>query len=424
MKLNRIALAVVLAAPLALSAHAAVTVTPLLGMYSADSSANIDDGVYAGLAAGLQFTPAFGLEAEYGQSGDTKLFGGHAVVSPFSWRSGAFSPFVLTGFSQSKIDVGGASSKDTTVDLGGGVFYTLTDNLNLRGELRAVYNSDHSLTNYLAVAGLQYTFGARDDEEVYEEEAPVKRPITVAPSDTDGDGVVDANDRCPNTPAGWEVGVDGCPLDADKDKVPNSIDECPNTPMGQPVGANGCPMDDDKDGVINVNDKCPATPANEVVDDKGCTKTVTIATTEKVEEKINIVFDSGKAVIKPEFEKEVAKIADLAKANPNAFITIEGHTDSSGNPARNKLLSQQRAEAVRSMLVQRFSVDAARVSAVGYGSAKPVADNTTADGKAKNRRVIAVLTAEKQVMEVKKMTKPAKKAVKGKKKGKKAAKKK
>ena len=155
--------------------------------------------------------------------------------------------------------------------------------------------------------------------------------------------------------------------------MPNSIDECPNTPMGQPVGANGCPMDDDKDGVINVNDKCPATPANEVVDDKGCTKTVTIAKTEKVEEKINIVFDSGKAVIKPEFEKEVAKIADLAKANPNAFITIEGHTDSSGNPARNKLLSQQRAEAVRSMLVQRFSVDAARVSAVGYGSAKPVA---------------------------------------------------
>ena len=424
MKLNRIALAVFLAAPLALSAQAAVTVTPLLGMYTADepTGATIDDGVYAGLAAGIQFTPAFALEAEYGNSGDTKLFGGHALVSPYSFRMGAVAPYILGGFSQSKISANAGSSEDTTVDLGGGLKYTLTDNLTVRGELRLVSNSDHSLTNYLALAGLEYNFGSPDQGGGYEPEpAPVQRPIT--PADTDGDGVVDANDRCPNTPAGWEVGMDGCPLDADKDRVPNSIDECPNTPMGQPVGANGCPMDDDKDGVINVNDKCPATPASEVVDDKGCTKTVTIAKTEKIESKINVVFDTNRAVIKPEFEKEVAKIADLAKANANAFITIEGHTDSSGSPAKNKLLSQQRAEAVRMKLINDFQIDAARVSAVGFGSAKPVADNKTAEGKAQNRRVIAVLTAQKQTMEVKKVTKPVKKAVKKGKKGKKGVKK-
>lgn len=421
MKLNRIAIAVFLAAPLAMSAQAAVTVTPLLGMYTADepTGVTIDDGVYAGLAAGIQFNPAFALEAEYGKSGDTKLFGGHALVSPFSFRMGGFAPYILGGFSQSKVSTNLGSSEDTTVDLGGGLKYPLTDNLTVRGELRVVHNSDHSLTNYLALAGLQYSFGSPEQGSYEPEPAPVQQPLT--PADTDGDGVVDANDRCPNTPAGWEVGMDGCPLDADKDKVPNSIDECPNTPMGQPVGANGCPMDDDKDGVINVNDKCPATPASEVVDDKGCTKTVTIAKTEKIEEKINIVFDTNRAVIKPEFEKEVAKIADLAKANPNAFVTIEGHTDSSGNPGKNKLLSQQRADAVRSMLVQRFGVDAARLSSVGFGSAKPVADNKTVEGKALNRRVVAVLSAEKQVLEVKKVTKPVKKAVKKGKKGKKKA---
>lgn len=423
MKLNRIAIAVILAAPLAMSANAAVTVTPLVGMYAADEpqGATIDDGVYAGLAAGIQFSPFWALEAEFGKSGDTKLAGGHVLFAPYSLRMGAIAPYILTGFSQSKISTAaGGRSTDTTVDLGGGFTYPLTENLSARGELRLVHNSDWSLSNYLAVAGLQYAFGSTDVQVEQEEPQPVQPSYT--PADTDGDGVVDANDRCPNTPAGWEVGVDGCPLDGDKDKVPNSIDECPNTPMGQAVGANGCPMDDDKDGVSNINDKCPATPANEVVDDKGCTKTVTIAKTEKIESKINIVFDSGKAVIKPQFEQEVAKIADLAKANPNAFITIEGHTDSSGRPATNKLLSQQRADAVRTMLVNRFGVDAARLSSVGYGSAKPVADNKTVEGKAQNRRVIAVLTAEKQVMEVKKVTKPAKKAVKGKKKGKKAVK--
>ena len=427
MKLNRTALAVILAAPMAFSAHAAVTVTPLLGMYTADEPAGvtIDDGVYAGLAAGVMFNPSWSVEAEYGKSGDTKLMGGHVLFSPESFQTDTLSPYVLGGFSRSKISNSLGSSQDTTMDLGGGVLYSLTDNLSLRGELRAVHNSDHSLTNYLAVVGLQLAFGETDQEQAVYAPEPAPKKEAYTPSDTDGDGVVDANDRCPNTPAGWEVGVDGCPLDADKDRVPNSIDECPNTPMGQPVGANGCPMDDDKDGVINVNDKCPATPANEVVDDKGCTKTVTIAKTEKVEEKINIVFDSGKAVIKPEFEKEVAKIADLAKANANAFITIEGHTDASGNAAKNKLLSQQRADAVRMKLINDFKIDAARLSSVGYGSAKPVADNKTAEGKALNRRVIAVLTAEKQTTEVKKVTKPAvKKAVKGKKKGKKAAKKK
>jgi OOP family OmpA-OmpF porin len=67
----------------------------------------------------------------------------------------------------------------------------------------------------------------------------------------------------------------------------------------------------------------------------------------------------------------VAKIADLAKANGNSFITIEGHTDSSGNPAKNKVLSQARATAVMNMLISDYGVDASRVSAVGYGSTKP-----------------------------------------------------
>jgi len=414
MKLNRIALAVVLAAPLAVSAQTGLfSMTPLLGYHSPDKG---DAGAYVGLAAGLKIAPAVAIEAEYGKASDAKLLNANMLVSPESWATSTLSPYVLAGFGQQDLDYMMGKTKisttDTVMNLGGGVVYGLSDVLSLRAELRGIHNSDKSMTDYLVLTGLQYGFGGKQ-EQVAEYVAP-QEPVNVVPADTDGDGVVDANDRCPNTPAGWEVSVDGCPLDSDRDRVPNSIDECPNTPSGMQVGANGCPLDEDKDGVTDSKDKCPGTAVNVIVDDKGCAKTVTKEVKEAIKEQINIVFDSSKSIIKPEFKGEVAKISDLAKANGNAFITIEGHTDASGNPANNKALSLARATAVMNMLISDYGIPATRVSAVGFGSSKPVADNTTAESKAKNRRVIAVLTAEKTSSVTTVMTKPAK-AVKGKK---------
>jgi OOP family OmpA-OmpF porin len=137
------------------------------------------------------------------------------------------------------------------------------------------------------------------------------------------------------------------------------------------VGANGCPLDEDKDGVTDAKDKCPGTaPDNVIVDDNGCAKTITKETKEAIKEQINIVFDSNQSIIKPEFKGEVAKISDLAKANGNSFITIEGHTDASGNPAKNKVLSLERATAVMNMLISDYGIDASRVTAVGFGSSQ------------------------------------------------------
>jgi OOP family OmpA-OmpF porin len=129
---------------------------------------------------------------------------------------------------------------------------------------------------------LQYSFGGKAQPQI----VYLPEPVNVLPADADGDGVVDANDRCPNTPLGWEVGTDGCPLDYDKDRVPNSIDECPNTPLGMQVGANGCPLDEDKDGVSDAKDKCPGTAPDIIVDDNGCAKTVTKQTTEAIKERL------------------------------------------------------------------------------------------------------------------------------------------
>jgi len=88
--------------------------------------------------------------------------------------------------------------------------------------------------------------------------------------DSDGDGVPDRNDKCPNTPKGVQVYSNGCPVDLDGDGVPDYLDKCPGTPVGTPVDARGCPADSDGDGVPDHMDKCPGTPRGVMVGPDGC----------------------------------------------------------------------------------------------------------------------------------------------------------
>ena len=88
--------------------------------------------------------------------------------------------------------------------------------------------------------------------------------------DTDGDGVIDSDDQCPNTPAGIKVNEFGCPLDSDKDGVADFMDDCPETPRGAKVDSKGCALDSDKDGVADYMDLCPGTQRGISVDDYGC----------------------------------------------------------------------------------------------------------------------------------------------------------
>jgi outer membrane protein OmpA-like peptidoglycan-associated protein len=104
---------------------------------------------------------------------------------------------------------------------------------------------------------------------------------------------------------------------------------------------------------------------------------------------LSIHFETGKATIKPESQKIVGEIAALLKANPDLRVSIEGHTDNTGTPQGNKVLSEERAKAVVGAVVAQ-GVEAPRLSALGWGQDKPVADNATEDGRAKNRRVEVV----------------------------------
>jgi OOP family OmpA-OmpF porin len=101
---------------------------------------------------------------------------------------------------------------------------------------------------------------------------------------------------------------------------------------------------------------------------------------------LSILFDTGKATIRPESERIVGEIAVLLRENPDLMVSVEGHTDNTGTAQGNKALSEERAKAVRAA-VAALGVEAGRLSAVGWGQDKPVADNATEEGRARNRRV-------------------------------------
>lgn len=209
--------------------------------------------------------------------------------------------------------------------------------------------------------------------------------------DSDGDGVLDGADQCPDTPKGATVDARGCPMDSDGDGVYDGIDQCPDTPLGATVDARGCPSDSDGDGVYDGIDQCPDTPKGVKVDAKGCT----VVTSEKEAELLdtgtlrldNVYFDTNKATLKPESDKALDEAGKILAKWPQLRIEVAGHTDSMGDEAYNQGLSQRRAQAVLDYFLSKFSLKADRFSVKGYGESAPVADNGTPEGRAQNRRV-------------------------------------
>ena len=201
--------------------------------------------------------------------------------------------------------------------------------------------------------------------------------------DTDGDGVVDASDKCP-TVKGLKA-LAGCP-DADNDGVADGDDKCVNE--AGPATNAGCPWPDtDGDGVLDKDDKC----VNEAgtVANNGCPEVV--EPTAEVIKTLNsyaetIKFDTGKSSFKNETIPVLQAITGILKDYPKANFTIEGHTDSVGSKTTNQRLSDSRANAVMGYLVEN-GIDAARLTAIGFGEDYPIDSNKTKAGRKNNRRV-------------------------------------
>ncbi len=209
------------------------------------------------------------------------------------------------------------------------------------------------------------------------------------PDDTDGDGVPDCIDKCPNTPKDCSpVDANGCAADSDGDGVKDCIDKCPNTPQGCTVDKNGCPVDSDGDGVPDCLDKCKGTPKNTKVDKDGCPA---VGDELMILTGINFAFDSAK------LDKASETIIDRAvqnlKRNPQMSVLIEGHTDSIGDEDYNMGLSIRRAQAVKDYMISK-GIAKERLTKKGFGESQPLESNDTKEGRAQNRRVEFVVTAK------------------------------
>ncbi len=200
--------------------------------------------------------------------------------------------------------------------------------------------------------------------------------------DTDGDGINDDNDKCPAVKGLSKY--DGCPVpDTDKDGINDEEDKCPT--VAGVARYQGCLVPDtDKDGVNDEEDKCPTIPG--VRENNGCP-----VVKEEVVKKVaasakNVFFVTGSAKLQAKSLKSLDEVVAILKEDAALKLDIEGHSDNTGTDKVNVPLSQNRAKVVYDYLVSK-GVDASRLSAEGYGSSKPVADNKKAAGRSLNRRV-------------------------------------
>jgi len=327
------------------------------------------------------------------------------------FKSNWFDPYLGIGGGYTWVDDIGVG----TLNGGAGFNFWLVENfaITVSTTYKHVFEEDYGNKHWQHAAGIKFAFGGTDTDGdgIYDDkdecpEVPGLEEFNGCP-DSDGDGIQDSKDECPEVPGTEEFNgcadsdgdgiadpkdkcpevsgaeqFNGCP-DTDDDGVPDPEDACPNE--GGPATNKGCPFKDkDGDTVLDKNDNCPEIPGT--VANKGCPEV-----TDEVQKQLNdyaktILFDTGKSSIKTESAQVLSDIVNILKEYPTANFTIEGHTDSVGSNTLNQKLSDSRAAAVKDYLIQN-GVSSARLSSAGYGEDKPIASNKTKEGRAQNRRV-------------------------------------
>ena len=355
------------------------SLSTFFGSYFFDKDLNVRDTVTYGASLGYDISERWGIEGSLNLNRlNPKSKTGGANVNGYLGRLDAlyyflpkqkFVPYLAMGIGgMSLYEPGSDNNSELIGNYGLGMKYFFNDKIAFRADARHVIASrseaGHVENNFLYTIGVSFLFGGEKEVEVMP--APQK--------DSDGDGVPDYQDQCPNTPAGVKVDGRGCPLDSDKDGVPDYQDQCPNTPAGIKVDSKGCPPDSDGDGVLDYLDQCPNTPKGAVVDQRGCW----------VLKGLN--FDTATADIKPAYFIILDDIISVLEKNPSLKIEIVGHTDNVGSADYNENLSLKRAQAVMDYIVTK-GIAQDRLSAKGFGFSNPAASNETPEGRAENRWV-------------------------------------
>ena len=243
------------------------------------------------------------------------------------------------------------------------------------------------------------------------EPVPVVIPLPVVepPKDRDGDGILDSLDKCPDVKG--LASLQGCP-DRDGDGITDADDKCPDVPGL--ARYQGCPIPDtDKDGINDESDKCPTVPGiaryqgcpipdtdgdgvndeeDKCINEKGPASNFGCPViSEEVIKKVNraaqnVFFATGSAKLLAKSNSKLDEVVTILNENPTYKVAVDGHTDNTGKEDKNQILSENRAASVKAYLVSK-GIAESRLTSTGYGQGSPVADNKTAAGRAKNRRV-------------------------------------
>ncbi|MDV7186473.1 OmpA family protein [Lutibacter sp. TH_r2] len=327
--------------------------------------------------------------------------------------------FGETGWFDPYLTVGGGYTWMDDWDTGtfnGGVGFNLwfNDNIGLNLETRYKHTFESNITQHFQhAAGIVIKFGGTDTDGdgIFDKDDACPDVFGLEEfngcPDTDADGIIDSKDACPEVAGLAEL--NGCP-DADADGIADKDDACPNAKgtkanngcpdtdgdglvdkddacpkVAGPKANKGCPWPDaDADGVLDKDDACPkvAGPAS----NNGCPE-ITKVEVAKLEELFKTVyFDTGKDSFKDETVAKLDEAASIMKKYSTAKFNIAGHTDSVGSAKLNLELSSKRANAVKNYLASK-GVSSSNLTAKGYGEEMPVASNNTRSGRSQNRRV-------------------------------------
>jgi len=392
-----------LSATLTLATEYNYELSPMVGYNFAEGNLGIKNNGHLLGALEMQFnskkskiSPEISLllspSVDYKSGNDARFTrGAFNGVYTFDKRS-SMIPFAKLGVGIERINHENTQNQNGFfADAGAGVKVPFTDKLSMKVEAlymaKIAKHNSIADSNLVTMLGLTYAFGERAEEKkpLQEDTVTEEVVVVVVDGDDDNDGVLNSQDSCLETRVGVKVDALGCPavLDSDSDGVSDSYDRCPNTPQDDKVDSVGCTinLDIDNDGVLNDKDICPNTIPGEAVNSDGCAKIVTL----------HITFKSASAGIEADSAPAINDYANFLTTYTNYSAKIVGYTDNTGSKKLNKKLSQDRADQVRALLIDR-GVNPNQVTALGLGSANPIADNATVEGRAKNRRIEAELT--------------------------------